>query len=125
MRQWDEVFDKRMIEQCKKCIGKVLIVLLVVVGCDIGCPWFEIFGVLCPCCGVTRAWICLFQGEIKRAFCCNAFFLLIPAFSLIYVCREYIAMQKRKLADCCMYVFAGLLFCYSILRLSGMIDIPR
>ncbi len=33
-----------------------------------GCLLFNIFGIPCPSCGMTRAWLCFFFGEIKKAF---------------------------------------------------------
>ena len=35
---------------------------------DVGCPFRFFFGISCPGCGMTRAWLAFFTGDVARAF---------------------------------------------------------
>jgi hypothetical protein len=43
------------------------------------CSFLVLFGVRCPTCGMTTAWVCLMHGELTRAFQANAGGVLLAA----------------------------------------------
>lgn len=51
-----------------------------------GCPIRRLFGVPCPGCGLTRAWICFLTGQWKAALEYHPLFLAAPAALLLAVC---------------------------------------
>lgn len=64
-------------------IALVGVFLLVI---DVGCPFRFLFGVSCPGCGMTRAWLAFLTGDVGRAFAMNPLFwapvVAIPLFEL-------------------------------------------
>ncbi len=50
----------------------------------IGCVWRHLFGITCPGCGMTRAYISLLKGDISAAFGYHFMFWSVPIL-LIYV----------------------------------------
>lgn len=58
----------------------------------LGCPFKYVFGVSCPGCGMTRAYIALLSLDIPKAFHYHPLFPLVPL--LIY----FIYAKKRKLS---------------------------
>lgn len=52
------------------------------------CPFKYIFGVPCPGCGITRAFIQLFQGHIKAAMLYHPLFPLVPLFAWIFFYQD-------------------------------------
>ncbi|MBQ9938019.1 MAG: DUF2752 domain-containing protein [Oscillospiraceae bacterium] len=73
-----EVLDKL---QILLVIG-VAVTLLAVSG--IGCPIRFLFGVPCPGCGITRAWMSALHGNIADAFRWHPLFLVATA-SVVYI----------------------------------------
>ncbi len=51
---------------------------------EIGCVWRYFFGIPCPGCGMTRAYIALLHLDIRRAFYFHAMFWSVPVL-LLYV----------------------------------------
>ncbi|MBR4723316.1 MAG: DUF2752 domain-containing protein [Clostridia bacterium] len=54
------------------------------------CPIYHIFGVPCPACGITRAYILLFSGRIYEAFLMHPLFLLPPIFLFRKMRRRWV-----------------------------------
>ena len=90
----------------------------------LGCPVYELLGILCPCCGVTRAWCALLAGEVGLAFRYHALFPAIPMFGVLYLCRDALPLRWRRAADACLILFAVAIFVYGVLRWCGFVDIP-
>lgn len=44
-----------------------------------GCPIRRLFGVPCPGCGLTRAWVCFLKGQWEPAMEYHPLFLAAPA----------------------------------------------
>lgn len=61
----------------------VLILILYVTG--IGCPISFLFGVSCPGCGLTRAYMSLIHMDLKSAFIYHPLFILPPIIFAIYI----------------------------------------
>lgn len=56
-----------------------VVIIYAVINVIIGCPFRNITGIPCPACGLTRATVCLFKGDIASAFKFN------PLFPLAYL----------------------------------------
>lgn len=62
-----------------------LIITVVLYITKIGCPIKFITGISCPGCGLTRAWVSLFQLRIADAFYYHPLFWLVPVFVVMYM----------------------------------------
>ncbi len=88
-----------------------------------GCPFLRIFRIPCPCCGVTRAWLSFFRGDIQTAFAYHALFPLLPLFLWLCLHRDARFLQKligrrsRKLLDGFLIAFALLLLLNHLFRM--------
>ena len=43
-----------------------------------GCPVWQLTGIPCPACGMTRAWISLVKGQLAEAFAWHPLFWMAP-----------------------------------------------
>lgn len=57
------------------------------------CIFKAIFKIPCPGCGITRAYLCLFQGQIKEAFRFHPLFWLIPIMIIFFILRHVKKLQ--------------------------------
>lgn len=57
------------------------------------CPSSTLFGIPCPLCGMTRAWIGFLKGDIAAAFALHPLFICFP-FVLIFFCHIRILTDK-------------------------------
>lgn len=97
-----------------------LIILLVYTGC----PIFQLTGILCPTCGVSRGWMALFHGDVGRAFQYHALFPVVPLFLFALGHRNSFIRRWQQLVDVFLYSVAGLLFLYNMLRWLGLVIMP-
>lgn len=49
------------------------------------CFFRELTGLPCPACGLTRAWLALFRGEIGQAFAMHPMFWGIPILYILFL----------------------------------------
>lgn len=54
-----------------------------------GCPFEIIFGIPCPACGITRAWICALKLDFSNAFYYHPLFLLIIPIMIVLIYKDY------------------------------------
>ena len=59
------------------------------------CPINLIFGVPCPGCGLTRAWLCVFHGSFTDAFLMHPLFWTVPLIAVFF----FIGFFSEKFAD--------------------------
>ena len=90
----------------------------------VGCPIFQITGIVCPTCGVTRAWLTFFRGNIGEAFRYHALFPLIPLFLFVFAHRSSFLKKWQRQADFFLYSIAALLFVYNVFRWLGLVIMP-
>ncbi|MGI5962154.1 MAG: DUF2752 domain-containing protein [Lawsonibacter sp.] len=62
--------------------------ILLGIFCLCGCPFFNLFGVNCPGCGLTRAWLSFFCGAWRQAFQYHPLFLFAPGFLFLFIHRK-------------------------------------
>lgn len=91
--------------------------LLTILG--IGCPFKYFFGVSCAGCGMTRAWIRLFQLDFAGAFSCHPLFLFPIPFLLIIYFKGYIS---QKLYYFLIMLIIALFFIVYLIRIINPMD---
>lgn len=66
-------------------ISLPIIIAIFVFSYFIGCPIRLITGIPCPACGLTRAYVSLFQGNFALAFNYHPLYFLLPAVLLCVI----------------------------------------
>ena len=95
------------------CVIVAIVVLLIFYGC----VFYNLFGIICPACGATRAWIAFFRSDIRKALYFNAFFLIIPIYIFLFIHRDTVILKKvRFLIDAFLFVVTLLLLAFNIYR---------
>ena len=72
---------KEKLISCAWIFGVVLVMYIF----KITCLFKWIFGIECPGCGITRAYISLLHLDLKQAFMYNHMFWAVPIFFLFYL----------------------------------------
>jgi len=111
------VFLYRERENIKKKIIRNLLVALVAIGgyaglayiLDIGCTFKRFLGIPCPGCGMTRAFLAFFKGDIAQAFFFHPLFPLVPLLILVVSIRGGKITQSHKV-DAAIYILVGVAF---------------
>ena len=88
----------------KKGISLIIWLILFALYCVLttkflgsACPAYLIFGIPCPGCGMTRAWISLFSGDIAKAFYFHpAFFAAAIIAVCVILCEIKPKLKKSK-----------------------------
>lgn len=60
------------------------------------CPFYLLFGIPCPGCGMTRAWISLFCGEVTKAFYFHPIFFAAAVVAVCVILCEIKPKLKRS-----------------------------
>ena len=61
----------------------------------IPCIWKSIFGIHCPGCGLTTAFISLIELNFKNAFETNWLIFIIVPFGIYYMIQDYVKFQEK------------------------------
>lgn len=74
------------------CMKKTII-YIIILGCLIGvlfvdCPLYNIVGIPCPSCGMTRAFFSLLHGDFKMAFAFHPMWWTIPLVICVVIFRN-------------------------------------
>jgi ACR3 family arsenite efflux pump ArsB len=62
----------------------------------IPCLWKSIFGITCPGCGLTTAFINLIKLDFKNALESNVLIFLILPLGLYYLIQDYIIFKRKS-----------------------------
>lgn len=84
---------------------------------DIGCLIKTLFGIPCPGCGMTRAWLALLRGDFSAAFRWHPLFWLAPVLALLIsgvLDRKYPKITQIAFILC----FASLFLVYGLRMLA-------
>lgn len=73
----------------------IILVIVLGMGGIFGCPFYQIFQIPCPCCGITRAWLAFFKGNVKGALSFHPFFMFISAILVLGVFEDIIFKSKK------------------------------
>ncbi|MCR4924353.1 MAG: DUF2752 domain-containing protein [Lachnospiraceae bacterium] len=82
------------------------------------CPFKLLFGIPCPCCGMTRAFISVSKGDIREAFFFHPLWplaVITVIFQILYE-KRWIRIRKRT-DDILLCIVAGFFFLCYILRI--------
>lgn len=75
----------------------VIFLYLIFSVTKIGCPIKYITGISCAGCGMTRAFLSLFSGDIKKAFEYHPLWILVPPSIVVILCKNKINKRIYKL----------------------------
>ena len=106
---------KTVFQRCRALITHMAVFALLGLDCIFGCPIYNILGVTCPGCGLTRAWLCFLTGDVRHALRYHLLFLPAPAFIFLFAHRGQ--LPKSRLLDFSLYAFAALLAAHQIWRM--------
>lgn len=75
-------------------------ILKIVSGIDIciPCIWKSIYGINCPGCGLTTAFISLIELNFNHAFEANWLIFIIIPYGIYYLKQDYISFQRNHRA---------------------------
>jgi hypothetical protein len=60
------------------------------------CPFFHALGIPCPGCGLTRATVSLFHGDLKQSIALHAFAPIFVAGLAIVTCSAFVPQRQRE-----------------------------
>ena len=112
-----------MLERVKPFLFRLAVLLALALGLGL-LVWFgtpclirEHLGVICPTCGMSRAWLAAFRLDFLSAFRYHPMFWSIPVLALVYLFGGKPFGSEKLGKWLYVTVLAGLLICY-IVRLS-------
>ncbi len=78
-------------------------------------------GVICPTCGMSRAWLALLQGDLAAAFSYHPMFWCVPLL-VVYAWFDGMLFARKSIDSLVLgLMFMGLLVCY-LIRLVCFLD---
>lgn len=109
-----------MSENLKRIYRHAAFFAVILIGAYCGCPIFRVFGVCCPLCGTTRAWLSFLSGEITEAFRYHPLFLISPLWFFVAV-HDRAIFKHNRIIDVFLLCYALVLAVYNLLRITGVI----
>ena len=99
----------------KLCLTVVLLALLGLwMLCKLPCVFRLLTGVICPGCGMTRAWLAALRLDLKTAFAAHPMFWSIPALALFAFFDGRLFQNRRVNAWALWLLLGGFFLCYGI-----------
>ena len=80
---------------CFYFLSSVILKAVADIDICIPCIWKSIFGVLCPGCGLTTAFISLIELNFNNAFETNWLIFIIVPFRIYYMTQDYVKFQRK------------------------------
>lgn len=98
-----------------------LIYAVLIISFDIGipCVFYEITGLYCPGCGITRLCLSLFEGDIYQAFRYNPIiFIDLPILFILFVLNIFFKNNKniKKITDVIIIFLATITIIFGVIR---------
>lgn len=75
-------------------VSILILVLIFIFSIYFGCPIRNLLGFPCPACGITRAYISLFQGDLTTALYFHPLFFLLPIMAVLVILL--LLSEKKK-----------------------------
>lgn len=98
-----------------------LIYAVLIIRFDIGipCVFYEITGLYCPGCGITRLCLSLFEGDVYQAFRYNPIiFIDLPILFILFVLNIFLKKNKniKKITDVIIIFLATITIIFGVIR---------
>ena len=98
-----------------------LIYTVLIISFDIGipCVFYEITGLYCPGCGITRLCLSLFEGDVYQAFRYNPIiFINLPILFILFVLNIFFKKNKniKKITDVIIIFLATITIIFGVIR---------
>lgn len=98
-----------------------LIYAVLIISFDIGipCVFYEITGLYCPGCGITRLCLSLFEGDVYQAFRYNPIiFIDLPILFILFVLNIFFKKNKniKKITDVIIIFLATITIIFGVIR---------
>lgn len=98
-----------------------LIYAILIIRFDIGipCVFYEITGLYCPGCGITRLCLSLFEGDVYQAFRYNPIiFIDLPILFILFVLNIFFKKNKniKKITDVIIIFLATITIIFGVIR---------
>lgn len=98
-----------------------LIYAVLIIRFDIGipCVFYEITGLYCPGCGITRLCLSLFEGDVYQAFRYNPIiFIDLPISFILFVLNIFFKNNKniKKITDVIIIFLATITIIFGVIR---------
>ena len=98
-----------------------LLYAVLIISFDIGipCVFYEITGLYCPGCGITRLCLSLFEGDIYQAFRYNPIiFINLPILFILFVLNIFFKKNKniKKITDVIIIFLATITIIFGVIR---------
>ena len=98
-----------------------LIYAVLIISFDIGipCVFYEITGLYCPGCGITRLCLSLFEGDVYQAFRYNPIiFIDLPILFILFVLNIFLKKNKniKKITDVIIIFLATITIIFGVIR---------
>lgn len=98
-----------------------LIYAVLIISFDIGipCVFYEITGLYCPGCGITRLCLSLFEGDVYQAFRYNPIiFIDLPILFILFVLNIFLKNNKniKKITDVIIIFLATITIIFGVIR---------
>lgn len=98
-----------------------LIYAILIIRFDIGipCVFYEITGLYCPGCGITRLCLSLFEGDVYQAFRYNPIiFIDLPILFILFVLNIFLKKNKniKKITDVIIIFLATITIIFGVIR---------
>ena len=100
---------ERIGEWRERIFPPLLLGVLLILRCRLGCPVYRIWGIPCPGCGLTRAWMAFLEGRWGEALQRHGLFLVAPGFVALYAGRDFLSERAGRAADAALYTVGFLL----------------
>lgn len=94
--------------------------LLLIAAYFFGCPFVKLFGITCPACGVSHAWISFINGDIAEAFKFNPVFIPLTACFLRIACCDFLGKKQGKVEIICCVFVAVVAFSFNLARIFSV-----
>lgn len=100
------------------CFGLYGVALSLFLLTDLDCLIRHFTGLICPGCGMSRAWMAVLRLDFAAAFHYHPMFWSVPALAL-YILYDGVLFRNRRLNNWVLaLILAGFLVCYIIRLVS-------
>ena len=97
-------------------IGILFIIVSLKYNNGIPCFFYELTGLYCPGCGITRAFISLFKLDLYQAFRYNMLVVILLPFFIVYIIYKFLLKGSKKIPNSFWYFLLIVTVLFGIFR---------